>query len=80
MSPGVTAVLILAALYILGRFMEHAGTNTGRVLNPSRCEHFDHLVDEEMDTWAQIWQERFDEDELEAWGRLPVYAEGIHAA
>lgn len=76
MSPAFTALLILVALYILGRAIERAGHQTRRALNPSRLEHvvdeYDTSDDEGMDTFAAIWNDAFDVDELERLWELPA--------
>lgn len=77
MSPVVLTLLCLCVLYVIGREVEHYERN-GRMLTPSKCEHF--VPDEEFDSWVEIWEAAYAEDELEVWASLPVYDRGIHSA
>lgn len=69
MSPVVLVVVCLCVLYVLGREVQHYERHT-RILTPSRCEHVlaDEVDDAEAcDSWAELWNAKYAEDELERW-------------
>lgn len=75
MSPALISFIALSGLYFLGRLFERHPQQHGRMLTPSRVEHFDEYDtsdDEGIDCWAEVWEASFADDDLEAVWNLPA--------